>query len=391
MSPASRSRTFLLAVGSMALAFAVVEVGLRLLAPFPNPYGDPAALKVNPYIRFEYPRHYAAVTEVEEGLSGLSGFNHFTTNNMGFRGGELVRPRPHDEFRVFLVGGSTFECFYIDDRQEIGRVVQNALPPLPDGRTAKVYNVGLSGAASDDHIAMISQRLVHLEPDLIVVFAGINDLTRSIFGFDYLHYVDPHAGERPWFKRFIMNFQIARRLHRLKTRMTPDARTLQESRPLVSNYAGRIELQQTGVPATSPPRTDAASYARNLRSIAGIARANGFALIFMTQPTTWNSTVDARAREHSWMRYRDDVTYGEAEMDAAMEVLNDTMRAVAAESAVPVCDLAAELPKSLEFLYDDCHFTPAGAARAGNMLVRTITDCCLHAPSIREAPARQEP
>jgi lysophospholipase L1-like esterase len=383
MNPASRMRTVLLALVSMGLVFAAVEVTLRLVAPFPNPYGDPAALRVNSYIRFEYPRHYAAVTEAEPGLPGMSGHNHFTTNNMGFRGGELVRPKPAGEFRVFLVGGSTFECFYIDDRQEIGRVVQEALPQLPDGRTAKVYNVGLSGAASDDHVAMISQRLVHLEPDLIVVFAGINDLTRSIFGFDYLHYVDPHAGERPWFKQFAMHFQIARRLHRLKTHMTPDARSLQESRPLVSNYARQIALQQTGAPATSAPRTDAASYARNLRSIAGIARANGFALVLMTQPTTWNSAVDPRAKEHSWMRYRAGVIYGEAEMDAAMGLLNDTMRTVAAESALPVCDLAAMLPKSLEFFYDDCHFNTAGAARAGTMLVQTLTGCCLDTPTPR--------
>ncbi len=383
MSPSPRSRTFLLALVSLVFAFAAVEVTLRLAAPFPNPYGDPEALRVNRYIRFEYPPHYAAVTEAEPGLPGLSGRNHFTTNNMGFRGDDLVRPRPAGEFRVFLVGGSTFECFYIGDQQEIGRVIQDALPALPDGRTARVYNVGLSGAASDDHIAMISQRLIHLQPDLIVVFAGINDLTRSIFGFDYLHYVDPHAGERPWYKQFAMNFQIARRLHRLKTRMTPDARTVQESRPLVSNYARRIELQRSGEPATEPPRTDTESYARNLRSIAGIARANGCGLVFMTQPTTWNSTVDPEAGARSWMRYRDGVTYGEAEMAAAMDQLNEAMRMVATESAVPVCDLAATLPKSLEFFYDDCHFNPAGASRAGELLVRAIAGCCLDTPVAR--------
>jgi lysophospholipase L1-like esterase len=254
-------------------------------------------------------------------------------------------------------------------------VLERARPPAPDGRSAKVYNVGLSGAASDDHIALISQRLVHLEPDLIVVFAGINDLTRSIFDFDYLHFVDPRlARPRPWYKRLAMSLQIVRRLHRLKTRWTPDARTLQESRPLVSNYAGRVGLQRTGARADAPPRTDEASYARNLRSIAGIARAHGFGLIYMTQPTTWNSAVDPKAREWSWMRYRDGVTYGEAEMDAAMGRLNDALRSVAAEHGIPVLDLAAELPKSLAYFYDDCHFNRAGASEVGGRLARFIAE-----------------
>ena len=361
----------------MGLVFLTVDVVLRIVAPFPSPYSDPALLTVNRYIRFEYPRNYAAVTEAESGLAGVSGRNRFTTNNMGFRGGELVRPKPPGEFRVFLVGGSTFECFYLDDRDEIGRVVQNALPVAPDGRAAKVYNAGLSGAASDDHIAMIGQRIVHLEPDLIVVFAGINDLTRSIFGFDYLHYVDPNVHGRAWYKRVAMTSQIVRRLHRLKTRMTPDARTLQESRPLVSNYAGRAGLQRTGAVADNPPRTDEGSYARNLRSVVGIARNNGIRLVFMTQPTTWNSSVDTQARERSWMRYRDGVTYREADMDAAMERLNDTMRAVAAKSGLPVCDLARRLPKSLEYFYDDCHFNIAGALETGMQLADFIAGCCL--------------
>ncbi|HEU4365816.1 MAG TPA: SGNH/GDSL hydrolase family protein [Candidatus Krumholzibacteria bacterium] len=395
MKAPALTRTLLLALVSVGIVFVLVEIMLRVVAPFPNPYGDPGRLGVNQYIRFEYPRHYAAVTEAEAGLPGLSGRNRFTTNNMGFRGGELVRPRPAGEFRVFLVGGSTFECFYLDDHVEIGRVVQNELPPLSDGRAAKVYNVGLSGAASDDHLAMIGQRLVHLEPDLIVVFAGINDLTRSNFDFDYLHYVDTRlVRERPWHKRFAMNFQITRRLHRLKTRMAPDARTLQESRPLVTNYAGRVGLQRTGVGPATPPRTDEASYARNLRSIAGIARANGFGLVFMTQPSTWNSTVDAQAREWSWMRYRDGVTYGEAEMDAALERLNDTLRAVAGENGVPVCDLVAVLPKSLQYFYDDCHFTPAGAAEAGKHLAGCIVGCCFgasHHDSSVSTPTHREP
>ncbi|HEX5133671.1 MAG TPA: SGNH/GDSL hydrolase family protein [Candidatus Krumholzibacteria bacterium] len=369
MSSTSRSHNLLLALFSIATVLLVVEIALRVFAPFPNPY---AFVDVNQYIRFQYPRNYAAVTEVEPGLPGTAGIHHFTTNNMGFRGGDLVQPRPADEYRIFLVGGSTFECFYLDDRAEIGRVLQDSLPPLADGRTARVYNVGLSGAASDDHIAMIGQRLVHLQPDLIVVFAGVNDLTRSIFDYDYLHYDAPPKPSHAWYKTVAMNFQLVRRLHRLVTKMVPDARTIQESRTLVSNYARQIALQRTGVPATTPPRVDRDSYATNLRTMIGMAREVGSSVVFMTQQTTWNSPVDADAREWSWMRYRAGITYSEADMDAAMDSLNDVMRQVAEESHVPVFDLARWMPKSLEYFYDDCHFTPAGAAAAGTRLAEFL-------------------
>ena len=374
----------LLAAGTIAVAVVVAEIFLRLFAPVANPYEEFERLRpqINQYIRSEYPRHYSAVTEAEPGLPGVTGRNNFTTNNMGFRGDSLADPKPPGEFRVFMVGGSTTECFYLDDEDDIARVVQREASARAPGATIRVYNAGLSGAASDDHVAMISQRLVHFEPDLIVVFCGFNDLTKSIFRYDYRHYIEYRpAYRKPWYKRAAMHLQLVRRLFYLRSRTGQDPQRVQEARPLVTNYEGLIGLQRTVPPSDTPPRTDIPSYQTNLRSMAGIARANGFALVFMTQPTTWNSTVDARAREHHHMRYRGGVTYREDLMDAAMERLNDAMRAVGREETVPVYDLARVLPKSLDYFYDDCHFNVAGAAAAGKGLTDFLAAQGLIAPT----------
>ena len=121
------------------------------------------------------------VTEPEDGLPGVKGPNVFTTNNMGFRGDELTMPKPANEFRIFMVGGSTTECLYLDDSKAITRVLQNELNQQPlNNLTVKVYNAGKSGDAIDDHCSMIVQRIVQLQHDMIILFAGINDLTRSI-------------------------------------------------------------------------------------------------------------------------------------------------------------------------------------------------------------------
>lgn len=373
-----------LAAVATLLVAGLAEIALRVLAPVANPYEEIERLKpqINQYIRFEYPRNYSATTRAEPGLPGLSGTHRFTTNNMGFRGDSLVDPKPPAEFRVFMVGGSTTECFYLDDSDDLARVLQRDLSSAaPAGMTVRVYNAGLSGAASDDHVAILSQRIVHFQPDLVVVFCGINDLSRSIYRYDYRHYVEYHpAYHKPWFKRWPMNLQLTRRLFLLKQRIKHDRQHLQEQRTLVTNYAGLIGLERATPESDASPRTDTDSYATNLRTLAGIARGNHFKMVFMTQQTTWNSTVDPGARAHHWMRYRagapgvhdtrseTEFTFGEAVMDAAMERLNDTMRSVGAEESVPVYDLARTLPKSLEFFYDDCHFNVAGASATGKGL-----------------------
>lgn len=369
--PVSRGARFqgpLLALSAVVVVLLLAEIALRVLAPVSAGVGPQHINAANPYIRFEYPRHYSAVTETEPGLPGLSGVHAFTTNNMGFRGDSLRVPGPADEYRVFLVGGSTVECFYLDDDDEIGRVLQREMQATaPSGTTVRVYNAGLSGTATDDHIAMIAQRIAHLEPDLVVVMCGINDLTRSIYGYDYLHFTPPAPPGRPWYKRWAMQSQIVRRVHFARQRISPDPERLQQQRPLRSNYAALVGLQRTGRESAASPRVDATSYANNLRTLAGIARGHGFAMVFVTQQTTWNSP-DPGAAERHWMRYRDGEVYREDRMAAAMDSLNGAMRAVGSGTGVPVYDLARELPGTLENFYDDCHFNVAGAAAAGRGL-----------------------
>jgi lysophospholipase L1-like esterase len=372
----------LVAVGATAV---VCDLVLGALAPVPDPYQRDWAKpnSVNPYIRIEYPRNYSAVTEAEPGLPGVTGRHRFTTNNLGFRGDSLTVPRPADEYRVFVVGGSTTECFYLDDEEAMPRVLERELTShTANGRRIRVYNVGLSGAASDDHLAMIGQRLVHLEPDLIVLFAGINDLRRGLVGFDYLHF-DVYGPEHwvPTYQRWMMKSQILRRLHYLRAKIDPDPTRLQEQRPLKSSYQRRARLQRRTPESAAVPRVDAGSYATNLASIVGIARAHRFRLVFMTQPTTWNSAIDPNARRWHWMRHYQGVTYSEAIMDAALERLNDVMRGFATSDSIPVYDLAREMPRSLDYFCDDCHFNVAGAAWVGERLAAFLARNLAFAPA----------
>ena len=49
----------------------------------------------------------------------------------------------------------------------------------------KVYNAGISGTTSQDHIEMIALRILHLKPKLIVLYVGFNDHRRLVWGTDY--------------------------------------------------------------------------------------------------------------------------------------------------------------------------------------------------------------
>ena len=161
-------------LGSLLVSLVAAEILLRVLAPLPDPYARYKELPraPSPILR-ELPLSFFLETEAEPGLPGVPPRRRrFTTNNVGFRGGFLARPKPAAEYRVFMVGGSTTECLYLDDTEAVTFILQEELNRRMGGkRQWRVYNAGKSGNRSYDHLAMISQRIVHLEPDMIIVFA----------------------------------------------------------------------------------------------------------------------------------------------------------------------------------------------------------------------------
>lgn len=364
----------LIAGVSLAFSLIAVEAALKTFFPYPDPFAADKTKSVVNYIPSYYPEHFRMKTYVEEGLPGVQGTTAFSINNKGFRGDTLRDPKPADELRVFVVGGSTTECRVLDDSQDLCRVLQTELIQHFSGRSnIKVYNAGKSGDKTYDHVAMISQRIVHLQPDLIVLFAGINDLIASINGVDYLHY-DAEQPEQqslgPLLEYAATEFQIPRRVFAAINKFSHKSnRELFQEIEKRTKYR-RLARGRKEMPVSNdPPRVDLAHYRENLSTIIGMAKANRVPLALMTQASTWNSKIDAAAADWHWMGLAfEKETYQEDKLDEALELYNDVMRRLAANSRVALLDLPKLMPKSLEFFYDDCHFNVKGAETTASLL-----------------------
>jgi lysophospholipase L1-like esterase len=346
-----------------------VELGMWIAFPLVDPYETERQTAT--YIRRAHKPHRELTFEAEPGLPGMKGVTRWTTNNLGFRGDELMSPKPADELRVFLIGGSTTECLIIDDRDSLDAVIQRGVQErIHDSRRVRVYNAGFSGDRSDDHVAMLTQRIVHLQPDIVVVFAGINDLLAAIRGHDYLHLPIP---VRPPWMLIATQSQLGRLAYYLAKASRP-ARQLARDAPLVTNYRYGADRQKAAPAASGPPIFDTRGYANNLRTLAAVAAGHGATLIFVTQQTTWASDVDSKAKDWQWLLRVDDVRYSEDDMNDALERMNDAMRETADSMDVALYDLARLMPKSTEFFYDDVHFNTTGARVAGTQLAALILE-----------------
>jgi lysophospholipase L1-like esterase len=376
----------LLAAVSTFLALGAGEISLRQWAPVDDPFAN-AKRTVDRYIPSQFEPNLRLTITPKHPLPGIEKQAVFTTNAMGFRGEELAVPKPAGEYRVFLVGGSSAECLLLDDADALNAVLQRELQSrAPGGRTVRVYNAGKSGDRSYDHVSMIVHRIVHLEPDLLIVFAGINDLTAGIYGSDYLHFAKgPRVQLTYWrlWRYLASELQIGRRLYYLRKRLFGGSQQeILEQIGLTPEYRDKVIARRAAPKANGPPRVEPLFYRNNLLSISGVADAFGIGLMFMTQQTTWNSKIDPSVENWQWVLLRDGVTYSADAMDEALESLNDVMRSVATSREIPVYDLARSMPKATEFFYDDVHFNVKGARVAGEELARVILSHDLIAPNV---------
>ena len=369
-----------IAVLVTAIMVVAAELMLGWLAPFPDPYL--AEKRIARYVPSAHLPDLAYGIEIEEGLPGVvpvhaGRVNQFSTDNFGFRGDELMVPKPANEVRVFVIGGSTTENISLDDTQDMSRLLQEILQETEraggSNRTWKVYNAGKSGDRSYDHLAMVSQRIAHLQPDVVVVFAGINDLFAGLFGVDYTHMAPLELSRGRMLRLLASESQLFRRAHAVARRFARRSPIeIQQTIAFKTNYAEKARLQRSYPEVDETPPTNVPAYAQNLDSIAAVARAAGARVVLMTQATSWSAPADAEIVGWQWMRLRRSRTWSGAAMGAALELYNDAMREIAGEQQLALVDLPTLVEPSTRHFFDDCHFNVEGARTAAQALAPAV-------------------
>ena len=98
-------------------------------------------------------------------------------NSLGFRGPEFTADKPENTYRIFLVGGSTmFGSAASSDATTIPGYLQQLMNDETFDFNIQVINAGISGANSVTENKLIKEKLIGFDPDLIIMYDGVNDL-----------------------------------------------------------------------------------------------------------------------------------------------------------------------------------------------------------------------
>lgn len=166
-SSSSKQNVLLAVITILATLFAC-ELLLRWFAPI----GDPFFSKNAPFISLTlYPD--------DRFLPHTTSPARFTTDEKGFRVSHAINyaRKPANVVRIFLIGGSTTEAWFIDDRNTFGYLLEQHLNQdlTKQGLEAEVINTARGGVASADHY-YVAHEVMRYDPDLVIYLMGINDM-----------------------------------------------------------------------------------------------------------------------------------------------------------------------------------------------------------------------
>ena len=105
------------------------------------------------------------------------------TNSLGFRGPDLLDPKPPNGFRIWVVGGSTtFDVFAPDDSKTWPALVGQQLGVEHPERVVEVINAGIPGEVIAGNLEDFKDHADSVKPDLLIYYHGPNDLRDIRFG-----------------------------------------------------------------------------------------------------------------------------------------------------------------------------------------------------------------
>jgi lysophospholipase L1-like esterase len=266
-------------------------------------------------------------------------------NSWGFRGDEVARLKPPNGLRVVCIGGSTTYDTATDGETWTEKLEALLAAAYPD-REVEVLNLGMNAASMPFHITMAALLGAQFQPDLVILYAGHNDLWGGLglegFRPDYSHRLghwdDSRRSAQLLFPRWAMESSAA---------FTGLLAALDRWRGLEHDLVRQI---WRSAPPADDPLEGFWAFENGLVTVQGVAMAHGGRMMAITPFYSFHRNE----REDS---------------------LISRIGQAARRHDIPLLDAANLVPQNdVSLMVDDVHFSPKGNALFADMIAAFIEE-----------------
>jgi lysophospholipase L1-like esterase len=296
----------------------------------------------------------------------------FRTNELGLRGPSMASA--DHSYKVLAIGGSTTECFHLDDEQAWPARLMARLAGF-DGKHPWVQNVGLSGHGATEHLLMLQHHQLVASSDLILILVGVNDLSAALAADG-----QPSQPALDW--QAAQEFATHPRYVQLASYKLAKYLIVRQSRSYDNGLAlyERLRVQRRAAPLVTLPALaiGGGEYRDRIRRLAAECRRRGKRCVFMSQPSLWRADLEAGEEASLWLGWIGSVDSprgyaSSADLERAMHAFNDVLLKTARSEGVEAFDLAAAIPRTSQVFFDDTHYTAYGAELVADAVAGYLT------------------
>jgi lysophospholipase L1-like esterase len=335
-------------------------------------------------------REYASFEELQERLQPKLTphryLGHYPTPNyargenrhnaLGYRGEEILQPKPATEFRIVCLGGSTTYTSEVEDhRLTYPALLERELRDHGYGNV-RVVNAGAPGWSSWESLINFEFRVLDLDPDLIIVYHAINDV-HSRLVWPPQAYQGDNSGRRAQVERVFVP-GLLERSTLLRILMIRAGWSVSHSALLRSldrapdTYYGDLfrSQKQRGVypegifedvsAREMLDRNPPIYFRRNIENIVEIARMRGARTLLAT--FAYSSA------------FSDEPRVASDEYRFALDQANELLRDIANERKVALFDFARAFPQEPEYYTDGRHVNEKGAHLKAQLFAQHLVE-----------------
>ena len=308
-------------------------------------------------------------------------------NSLGFRGREFAFSKPDNVYRIVALGGSTTYSSGVNDFENSYTSLLEKYLHESGFDAVEIINAGASGYTSHQNLINMQFRVLPLQPDLMIVYQGFNDI-QARFVYPSSRYLGDRSGSlRPFVRGIFMpnitEYSTALRILGIRLGVTSSHSALDwhlQRRP--NSYVGDTFIQQFQVEtypsgifkevsaaeilAENPP----VHFERNTAHMLALANHSdvNILLVTMALDDDFHETAGIATRRFSTS---DEFVF-------AMAQHNELIRSLGAQFNSPVFDLADVFPDDYTLFTDGLHMTEKGnrlrAQLIGDFVIRQFSE-----------------
>jgi hypothetical protein len=269
---------------------------------------------------------------------------------------QLSEPEYPDAIRILILGGSTTYGSRLERNQTYPAALERLLNNRYPYARFEVINAGVPWHTSMHSLLRYVALYATWKPDIVIVMHAFNDifqtsegkLTSGNFRGDYGHFFGALG------LRVNPTDQLAEYVQRL----------------FINNWFARTWYSDLFPREAAPKKSQVDLYRalphfrRNLCELIRRAQDDGAQVVLLTQPSLYRNRMSQEEREKLFYDYyyRDYALIPSIQaQSAAMDAFNQATREAAKTCGAFLIDLEQYIPKELEYMYDDVHYTVRGA------------------------------